>query len=101
MDELDLPKGITYLKAYKAVVLKEVLSETEFGMYCRKEGITDGMVSEWQDWFKEHGDAVDSRKYKALQKETQREKRAREKAEGMYELAKKAAEIFGTKDGQK
>jgi transposase-like protein len=98
-DELDLPKGITYLKAYKAVVLKEVLSETEFGMYCRKEGITNLMVMQWQDWFKEHKDAVDLKKFKALQSENRRERQAREKAEGLYEIAKKASAIFGAKGG--
>jgi hypothetical protein len=98
-DELDLPKGITYLKAYKAVFLKDALSETEFGMYCRKEGITNLMVKQWQDWFKEHNDAVDIQKFKALQSENRREKQARVKAEGMYELAKKASAIFGAKGG--
>jgi hypothetical protein len=55
------------------------------------------MVMQWQDWFKEHKDAVDLKKFKALQSENRRERQAREKAEGLYEIAKKASAIFGAK----
>lgn len=37
MSKLRLPKGVTYLQAYEAVAAKRLLSETDYGAYCRKK----------------------------------------------------------------
>ena len=51
MSKLRLPKGVTYLQAYEAVAAKRLLSETDYGAYCRKNG---------RKWFVAHPDACNS-----------------------------------------
>ena len=38
MASLKLPKGVTYLQAHTTVVAREIMSETAFGQFCRKQG---------------------------------------------------------------
>ena len=44
MSKLRLPKGVTYLQAYEAVAAKRLLSETDYGAYCRKNGLVNTTV---------------------------------------------------------
>lgn len=60
MSKLRLPKGVTYLQAYEAVAAKRLLSETDYGAYCRKNGLVNTTVEVWSKWFVAHPDACNS-----------------------------------------
>ena len=53
MSQLRLPKGVTYLQAHEAVAAKRLLSETDYGAYCRKNGLVNTTVEAWSKWFAE------------------------------------------------
>lgn len=112
MPTLHLPAGVSYLQAYKAVVLMETLSETEFGAYCRKHGLTAESVKGWSAWFAAHPDMVCSDEHRETKKRLQaaqgeiqalgKKVRKQEKALAEYgimmALAKKAQAIYGRED---
>lgn len=58
MTQIQLPKGVTYLAAHKAVILKNALSPEEFGKYCREQGLLSSEVEQWEKWFISHPNAV-------------------------------------------
>lgn len=109
MSKLTLPKGINYLQAYKAVVAKQLLSEVDFGKYCRQQGITVQQVNDWSVWFTKHPNAVSSEQYqqsqqnlKTVQKHAQslehqieRKDKALAESAQMLLLSKNARAIFG------
>ena len=57
-EKLSLPRNISYLQAHEAVSAMKLLSDIEFGKYCREQGITTNDVSVWKEWFEKHPDAV-------------------------------------------
>lgn len=65
MSKLRLPKGVTYLQAYEAVAAKRLLSETDYGAYCRKNGLVNTTVEVWSKWFVAHPDACNSKDLQA------------------------------------
>ena len=111
MTRLKLPKGVTYLQAHAAVVVRDIMSESDFGQYCRKHGYLASSVEEWAKWFAVHPDAVDKKTHDAqtsalseLKKENARQSRelsrkdkALADAATMLMLSKKAEAIWGAK----
>ncbi len=91
MEKLKLPKGMTYLKAYKAVNAQEFMSETDFGQYCRKHGLLAATVEEWALWFKGHPDMVDRKELDECQSELRKSRR--ESAWKTEEIDKRDREI--------
>lgn len=65
MASLKLPKGVTYLQAHTAVVAREIMSETDFGQFCRKHGYLASAVDAWAEWFNNHPDVVDKKLHDA------------------------------------
>lgn len=112
MNRLILPKGVSYLKAHEAVVLKHVLGEVEFGKYCRKTGITTEQVKQWQQWFEAHPEACNREELTAakgqlqglvrekaqMSRELEKQKTALSKTATMLLLSKKAQAILEGKD---
>ena len=112
MSKLRLPKGVTYLQAYEAVAAKRLLSETDYGAYCRKNGLGNTTVEGWAKWFAEHPDACNSedlqterqlrvqaqRDAAAKDKELARKDKALSETATMLVLAKKAQAIWGAKE---
>jgi len=94
MNRLILPKGVSYLKAYEAVVLKRVLGEVEFGKYCRKTGITSEQANRWQQWFEAHPEACNREELTAAKGQLQG--LVREKAQMSRELEKKKTALSKT-----
>lgn len=87
MSKLRLPKGVTYLQAYEAVAAKRLLSETDYGAYCRKNGLVNTTVEGWAKWFAAHPDACNSEDLQTerqLRVQAQRDAAAKDK-----ELARK------------
>ena len=111
MTNLKLPKGVTYLQAHTAVNAKELLSETEFGQFCRKHGYLASTVAQWADWFSKNPDAVNKKVHdstlselSAIQKinaqqtrEIAKKDKALADAATMLLLSKKAEAIWGDK----
>ena len=58
VEKLNLPKNVSYLDAYGAVILKKHLIDVEFGKYCREHGITTNDVDSWEEWFTKHPVAI-------------------------------------------
>lgn len=119
MTTLKLPKGVTYLQAYEAVVLKKALSETDFGQYCRRQGLLSTTVDQWVAWFASHPNAVDEQELVAKDKalsasqstvyelrqtnakqaqELSKKDKALANAATMLMLSKKAQAIWGDKE---
>lgn len=113
MNRLTLPKGVSYLKVYEAVVIKRVLGEVEFGKYCRKTGITSEQVNQWQQWFEAHPEACNREELTAakeqlqglvrekaqMSRELEKQKTALSKTATMLLLSKKAQAFLEGKDG--
>lgn len=76
-ENINLPKGVNYLDAYKSVILKDVLEAVEFGKHCRTQGVTTQQVDEWAAWFKKHPNAVCTDAYDAAQQALRSEREAR------------------------
>lgn len=112
MTNLKLPKGVTYLQAHTAVNAKELLSETDFGQFCRKHGYLASSVEQWADWFRKNPDAVNKKvldstlselstmqKINAQQtREIAKKDKALADAATMLLLSKKAEAIWGVKE---
>ena len=112
MSKLRLPKGVTYLQAHEAVAAKRLLSETDYGAYCRKNGLVNTTVEGWAKWFAAHPDACNSedlqaerqlrvqaqRDAAAKDKELARKDKALSETATMLVLAKKAQAIWGAKE---
>ena len=111
MTSLKLPKGVTYLQAFKAVIAKEFLSQADFEQFCRKHGYLASTVEQWADWFSKNPDAVSKKaqdsavsalnemqKLNARQaREITRKDKALADAKTMLMLSKKAEAIWGKK----
>ena len=112
MSQLRLPKGVTYLQAHEAVAAKRLLSETDYGAYCRKNGLVNTTVEAWSKWFAEHPNACNSedlqaerqlrvqaqRDAAAKDKELARKDKALSETATMLVMAKKAQAIWGVKE---
>lgn len=111
MSKLQLPKGISYLEAHKAVVAQQLLNEADFGAYCRKNGILAADVEEWAKWFQNHPQGCSLEELKSerrLRQKAQsdaaeanrnlaRKDKALSDATTMLILAKKAEALWGFK----
>lgn len=112
MKKLKLPQNVSYLQAHEAVTAQRLLSETEFGAYCRKHGLLSSSVSEWAKWFKTHPNACNAEDLQAERqlrlkaqseataktKELARKDKALADTTTMLVLAKKAQAIWGVKE---
>lgn len=112
MTKLKLPKGVSYLQAYGAVVAKQLLPEAEFGAYCRKHGLTSSAVAAWQRWFNDHPNACNVEDLQserqlrqraqsdlaAKKKELARKEKALAETATMLVIAKKAQAIWGAEE---
>lgn len=90
MKRLNLPKNVSYLQAHRAVALMEELDDTQFGIYCRKNGLTTDAVKEWKAWFEKHPGAVSIEELQNSQKQArhlQQENLALNKRIGQQEKA--------------
>ena len=68
-DKLNLPPGVSFMQAHKAVAFKEAMSPEQFGAYCRTHGLHADAVDEWAGWFKEHPDGVPLEEARSLRAE--------------------------------
>lgn len=113
MKKLDLPRGISYLDAHRAVVARDIMSESDFGAYCREQGILASDVALWASWFEANPVACNgqdlsqaekciqqhSTRIKQLEKELAQKDKALSDTATMLVLAKKAEAIWGIKGG--
>ena len=109
---LSLPKNISYLQAYDAVVMLRVASDTAFGKYCRQQGITRDQVLSWKQWFAEHPNACNTEELSAsrevvrdqqkqlvtLGRKMEKQQKALAETATMLMLSKKAQAILGGKE---
>lgn len=111
MSKLKLPKGTSYLAAYKAVVARQLLDDTNFGAYCRKAGLLAADVDGWTRWFQNHPEGCnidDLKSERQLRLQAQNEaaeanrnlaikEKALAETATMLVLAKKAQALWGVK----
>ena len=87
MTKLKLPKGVSYLQAYAAVIVREIMSEADFGQYCRKHGYLASNVEQWAAWFSKNPDAVNKKVHDSTVSELSEAKKLN--AQQAREIAKK------------
>ena len=110
-NKLKLPKGKHVQDAYAAVILMRHLPETDFGQYCRANGLLVEQVREWDKWFQANPELAFGHELKQERQARVQEEKARKAAErsenrkdkalaemsALLVLTKKAQAIWGDK----